>query len=129
MTISTPVSNASAQQQPTRWADANSLTFTGRIFHAELVEGKYGDFVSVDVISRPVQDDDDSSVILHFNSSNLVPFFKAGGVPTGRVVTVTGGMTGIESSYKKTGEVLPLKRQRIRLGETILAWGPKPAAK
>ena len=131
MTTSTPVATPSTQQQPARWADANSMTFTGRVFHAELVTGRYGEFVSVDVISRPVEGDDDSSVILHFNSSSLVPFFKAGGVPTGRVVTVTGAMTGIESSYtdKQSGEVLPLKRQRIRLGETILSWGPKPAAK
>jgi len=106
------------------------MTFTGHVFHAELVTGPYSEFVSLDIISRPVKDDDDSSVVIHLTSSQLVNFFKAGAIPNGRVVTVTGNMTGIESSYtNKDGEVMPLSRTRILLGEHILQWGHKPAAK
>jgi len=132
MTTSTPsTSTVVAQQQaPTRWADANSTTFTGRVFNAELVEGRYGEFVAMDVITRPVQDDDQSQVVVHFNSSALVNFFKAGGIPTGRVVTVTGNMTGVQATYTdKDGLIVPLKRARVLLGETICQWGPKPSKK
>ncbi len=132
MTTSTPVSTSAAvaQQAPTRWADSNSVTFTGRVFNAELVEGRYGEFVAMDVITRPVQDDDSSQVVVHFNSSALVNFFKAGGIPTGRVVTVTGNMTGVQATYtSKDGLIVPLKRARVLLGETICQWGPKPSKK
>ena len=118
-------------EAPTRWADANTMTFTGRVFNAELVAGRYGEFVSLDVITRPVQDDDSSQVVIHLNSSQLVAFYKAGGIPSGRVVTVTGNMTGLETSYtnKETGEIIPLKRARIRLGDSFCQWGPKPTQK
>ena len=134
MTTSTPkrvvVSNRQPEQQ-TRWADANTMTFAGRVFNAELIEGRYGQFVAIDIITRPVKDDDDSQVVVHLNSSQLVPFFEAGGIPTGRSVTVTGNMTSLESSYtdKQTGEVMLLKRPRINLGDAFCQWGPKPAAK
>ena len=84
-TATTPVVVNAAPQQITRWADANSVTFTGRVFNAELVQGRYGEFVALDIITRPVQDDDDSQVVIHLNSNNLVAFFKADGIPTGRV--------------------------------------------
>lgn len=131
MTISTPsTSTVVSDLTPTRWADANAVTFTGRVFNAELVEGRYGEFIAMDVITRPVQDDDDSQVVLHFNSSALVNFFKAGGIPTGRAVTVTGNMTGIQATYTdKDGLIIPLKRARVLLGETICQWGAKPSKK
>lgn len=131
MTTSVVTPAANQQQQPTRWADPNSMTFTGRVFNAELVQGRYGEFISLDVITRPIQDDDGSQVVVHVNSSQLVPFFKAGGVPSGRLVTLTGNMTGIEATYtnKETGEIIPLKRSRIRLGDAFFQWGAKPTAK
>ena len=130
-TATTPVVVNAAPQQITRWADANSVTFTGRVFNAELVQGRYGEFVALDIITRPVQDDDDSQVVIHLNSNNLVAFFKAGGIPNGRVATVTGNLVGVESTYtdKATGEIRPLKRSRIRLGESFVVWGPKPTRK
>lgn len=132
MTISTPVSTSVAPQQaPTRWADANTVTFAGRVASAELIKGRYGEFIAITVLSRPVQDDDSSQVAVVFNSSQLVPFFKAGGVPVGRAVTVTGNLSGIETSYtdRSTGEVVPLQRVRIRLAESICQWGQKPSRK
>jgi len=131
MTTSTPsTSTVVSQQAPTRWADANSVTFTGRVANAELVSGRYGEFVSLSVLSRPVQDDDDSQVAVVFNSSQLVPFFKSGGIPVGRAVTVTGNMAGIEASYtNKDGVIVPLKRPRVRLNESIVQWGQKPSRK
>ena len=130
-TATSSVATTAASQQLTRWADANSTTVTGRVFNAELVNGRYGEFVSIDIITRPVQGDDDSQVVVHLNSSSLVPFFKAGGVPTGRVVTATGNFTGIESFYtdKATGEIKPLRRPRIRLGDAFVQWGPKPSSR
>lgn len=126
----TSAAPSTAATQPKLWADPNTVVFTGRVLHAELVEGRYGQFIAVDVISRPVEDDDSSAVTIHFNSSSLVPFFKAGGVPAGRSVTVTGAMQGVSCSFtNKQGEVLPLKRPIIRLGEVILAWGGKPSKK
>ena len=119
------------EELPTRWADANTMTFSGRVFNAELIEGRYGQFVALDIITRTVKDDDDSQVVVHLNSSQLVPFFEAGGIPAGRNVTVTGNMTSVESSYtnKETGEVMLLKRPRINLGDSFVQWGSKPAAK
>ena len=118
-----------AQAQPTRWADANTVTFTGRVLHAEVVDGRYGEFLSLDVISRPVQDDEDSSVVVHLKSSNLVGFFNSGGIPTGRTVTVTGNLQRVESTYTKNGETIALKRPRIVLGDSFIQFGPKPAQK
>jgi hypothetical protein len=131
MTTSTPVSTTVAQQSPTRWADANTVTFSGRVYNAELVNGRYGEFVSLSIITRPVQDDDSSQLVVVMNSSQLVNYFKAGGIPTGRVVTVTGNMSGIETSYtnKSTGEIVPLQRARVRLAEAFCQWGAKPAKK
>ena len=136
MTISTAkatrtVVRRSEDQPATRWADANTMTFAGRVFNAELVEGRYGQFLALDIITRTVKDEDDSQVVIHLNSSQLVPFYEAGGIPTGRNVTVTGNMTGMEFSYtnKETGEVMLLKRPRINLGDAFVQWGSKPIAK
>ena len=119
------------EEQPTRWADANTMTFNGRVFNAELVDGRYGQFVALDIITRPVKDDDDSQLVVHLNSSQLVPFFEAGGIPNGRNVTVTGNMTSLETTYtnKETGEVMLLRRPRINLGDAFCQWGSKPIAK
>ena len=82
-------------------------------------------------MTRPVQDDDSSQLVIHLNSAQLVPFFNAGGIPVGRQVTVTGTLAGIQSTYtnKETGEIVPFKRTRIRMGEAIVQWGPKPTKK
>ncbi len=129
MTTSTPIKTVVKAVEPTRWADHNAVTFTGRVLHAEIVPGKYGDFLALDIITRPMKDDEESSVVLHLSSSQLVGFYNSGGIPTGRSVTVTGNLAGIEASYVKDGETVLLKRPRIRMGDHFLQWGAKPAAK
>ena len=131
MTTSSPkrviVRPAQADATPTRWADPNTVTFTGRVHHAEVVKGRYGDFLSLDIITRPIQDDDDSSLVIHVSSSQLVRFYEAGGIPTGRTATITGVLQRLETTYEKDGKTVPLKRPRMVLGDSFVQWGPKPS--
>ena len=50
------------------YAQFNTLTITGRISHAELVKGKYGEFLAVTLLTE--LKDDASAIAVQFNTTN-----------------------------------------------------------
>ena len=105
------------------YANFNALTVQGRVMAAELVSTKTGEFLSVTVITNPV--DDSEGMTVTFNNSNgLLALQKKGGLPVGRVVTVTGHIASIHETYtNKAGEVVMLKRPRIHLVDAAIPTG------
>ena len=96
------------------YANFNTATFQGRIFDASIAEGKYGEFVSITVITN--LSDDSEGVTVTFNNSNgLLALAKKGHLTRGRMVHVTGHISGITEVYEKDGEVTMLKRPRLTL--------------
>jgi len=108
----------------TRYASHNVLTVTGRIYNAEVVAGKDGDFLSVSVISTCTKDGED--VVYTFTNNNgLLALNKKGMFNKGREVTVTGHIAGIRTAYRtKDGTVKLLKTPEVRLiGALVLEGG------
>ena len=108
----------------TRYASHNVLTVTGRIYNAEIVDGKDGKFLSVSVISTCTKDGED--VVYTFNNSNgLMTLHSKGQFNKGREVTVTGHIAGIRTAYRtKDGAVKLLKTPEVRLlGAVVLEGG------
>ena len=106
------------------YAQFNSFTVAGRILASEVVTTKKGDeFLSVTVITAPV--DDSEGMTVTFNNSNgLMALAKKGGLPVGRMVTVTGHIASIHETYtNKDGEVVMLKRPRIHLVDAAIPTG------
>ena len=86
------------------YAQFNSLTITGRVSHAELVEGKYGEFLAVTLLTE--LKDDASAIAVQFNNTNgLLSLYKSGWLNNGRSVTVTGHLESFTELYfdKKSG--------------------------
>jgi len=105
------------------YAQFNSFTATGRILASEVVPTKKGDeFLSVTVITAPV-DDSDGITITFNNSNGLMALAKKGGLPAGRIVTVTGHIASIHETYVKDGETRMLKRPRIHLVDAAIPTG------
>ena len=92
----------------------NTSTYQGRIFDATVTEGKYGEFVAITVITNLA--DDDSGITITFNNSNgLLALAKQGYLTRGRMVHVTGTITGVSEVYEKDGQVQLRKRPQITL--------------
>ena len=99
------------------YANFNTSTFQGRVFDATVTEGKYGEFVAITVITN--LSDDSEGVTVTFNNSNgLLTLAKKGYLTNGRMVHVTGHISGITEVYEKDGEVQLLKRPQITLDST-----------
>ena len=99
------------------YASFNSVTFQGRVFDATVVDGKYGEFLSVTIITNLVNDDDGITVV--FNSSNgLLKLHKDGYFNKGRQVHVTGRIAGVSEVFEKDGELNVRKRPQITLDST-----------
>jgi len=97
------------------YANFNTVSFQGRIFNAELVNGQYGEFLAITVITN-LADDDDGITVTFNNSNGLMTLFQNGYLPTGRQVTVTGRIEAISETYtNKDGEVQLRKRPEIKL--------------
>lgn len=114
-----------------RYAQFNTLTVTGRIFHAEIVSKDGSEFLSVSVISTASKDGVD--IEYKFNNSNgLMGLFKKGYFCRGRQVTITGHIKDVSAYWiTKTGEIQPRKRPEIQLtGVNVLdgGLGPMPVA-
>ena len=109
----------------TRYASFNALTVTGRIFNAEIVNGKNGEFLAVSVISTATKDGED--IVYTFNNSNgLMTLHSKGQFNKGREVTITGHIVSVSQVYtdKKTGEVRLRQRPEVALqGVTVLEGG------
>ena len=92
----------------------NTATFQGRIFDATIAEGKYGEFVSITVITN-LADDSDGVTVTFNNSNGLLTLAKKGYLTKGRMVHVTGHISGVTEVYEKDGVTQMLKRPRLKL--------------
>ena len=109
--------------QLTSYANFNSVTFQGRVSNVDIVEGPYGEFAAITLITN-VANDDSMSIV--FNSSNgLVGLAKAGKLPVGRQVTIVGRLKSVSETYfdKKSGQTLMRKRPQITLEEVSIPTG------
>ena len=96
------------------YANFNSCTFQGRVFDATVTKGQYGEFVAITVITN--LSDDSEGVTLTFNNSNgLLSLAKKGHLTKGRMVHVTGHISGVTEVYEKDGVTQLLKRPRLML--------------
>ena len=112
------------------YAQFNSLTITGRVSHAELVQGKYGEFLAVTLLTE--LKDDAQAVAVQFNTTNgLLSLYKSGYLNNGRSVTVTGHLESFTELYlnKTTGKRAILKRPRLTLSKAVVFDGGLGPAK
>ena len=96
------------------YSNFNSCTFQGRIFDATIAEGKYGEFVSITVITN-LSDDTDGVTVTFNNSNGLLTLAKKGYLTKGRMVHITGHISGVTEVYEKDGVTQLLKRPRLSL--------------
>ena len=108
----------------------NTLTITGRLSHAELVTGQYGEFLAVTLLSE-LKDDASATSITFNNTNGLMTLFKNGRLTNGRRITVTGHLEGFSELYfdKKTGKARRLQRPRLQLGKVVVFDGGLGPAK
>ena len=113
------------------YAQMNTFTVQGRVLNAEEVEGKYGNFLSVTVITTGETDGQEFTVKFN-DSGSILGLQKAGWLPSGRMVTVTGHIASIRETYEKDGQINLLKRPEVKLTSVIIpdgALGPMPKEK
>ena len=106
------------------YAQFNTITITGRLSHAEVVEGNNGDYLAVTLISELT--DGSEGVAVQFTTSNgLMSLFNSGYLNKGRMITVTGHLNKFEETYfnKKTGKRAILQRPRLTLGQAQVLHG------
>jgi hypothetical protein len=112
------------------YAQFNTLTITGRLSHAELVDGQYGEFLAVTLLTELV--DEAAAVAVQFNTTNgLMSLYKKGWLNNGRRVTVTGHLESFTELYldKKTGKRRMLQRPRLQLSKAVVFDGGLGPAK
>ena len=100
--------------QTKTYANFNSATFQGRIFDATVATGQYGEFVAITVITN-LSDDTDGVTVTFNNSNGLLALAKKGHLTKGRMVHVTGHISGVTEVYEKDGITQLLKRPRLVL--------------
>lgn len=103
------------------YASFNTLTITGRLSHAELVNGHYGEFLAVTLLTELT--DDAAAVAVQFNTTNgLLSLYKKGWLTNGRRVTVTGHLESFTELYldKKIGKRRMLQRPRLQLSKAVV---------
>ena len=96
------------------YAQFNTATFEGRVFDATVVDGQYGEFLAVTIITNLVDGDDGITVTFN-NSGGLLKLHKDGYFAKGRRVHVTGAITDISQVYEKDGELQMRKRPQLAL--------------
>ena len=113
------------------YAMFNVLTLEGRISHAEIKKGKYGEFLSCTLLTELMNDTE--AVAVEFTSTNgLMTLFKNGHLNNGRRLTVTGHLESFSELYlnKETGKRAVRKRPMIKLGKVqVLDGGIGPGKK
>ena len=112
------------------FANFNTVTVQGRVSNAEVVSYNGSEFLAVTLIST--LETDGEEITVKFNTTNgLKTLFTKGYLPNGRLVTVTGQMTYMSSTYtNKDGEIITLKRPTLKLKNAIVsdgALGPIPS--
>lgn len=106
------------------FAQFNALTITGRVSFAEVVDGQYGEFLSLTVLSELINDAE--AVSIKINSNNgLLADFKKGKLVPGRRITVTGHVSGFSETYvdKKTGTSAFRRRPELKLSNAVVLSG------
>ena len=96
------------------YANFNTCTFQGRVFDATVTKGQYGEFVAITVITN-LSDDTDGVTVTFNNSNGLLALAKKGHLTKGRMVHVTGHISGVTEVYEKDGVTQLLKRPRLSL--------------
>jgi hypothetical protein len=112
------------------YAQFNTMTITGRISHHEIVDGQYGEFLSVTMLTELMNDAE--AITVQFNTTNgLLSLAKSGWLNNGRRVTVTGHLSAFAETYfnKKTGQREMLKRPRLTLSKAVVFEGGLGPAK
>ena len=100
------------------YANFNSMSFQGVVLNVDVVNGQYGEFAAITIITNLADDPDgnDTGITVTFNNSNgLLSLHKKGWLPAGRQVTVTGILAGVSETYEKDGELQLRKRPQISL--------------
>ena len=114
------------------YAQFNTVSITGRVYNAEVVNYNGSEFLSVTLITT-LQDDGQEITVKFTNSNGLKSLFQKGYLPTGRLMTVTGHIVDVSSTYtNKAGEIITLKRPQMKLNNVVVAdgaLGPIPADK
>ena len=100
--------------QTKSYANFNACTFQGRIFDATVANGQYGEFVAITIITN-LSDDTDGVTVTFNNSNGLLSLAKKGHLTKGRMVHVTGHISGVTEVYEKDGVTQLLKRPRLSL--------------
>ena len=105
------------------YANFNSVTFQGRVSNVDIVDGQYGEFLAVTVLTN-VADDDTVSVVFN-DSKGLLALHKAGKLPVGRQVTLVGRLRSVSETYfdKKSGQTMMRKRPQISLEDVSIPKG------
>jgi hypothetical protein len=112
------------------YAQFNSITITGRVSHAEVIQGQYGEFLAVTLLSELVNDG--KAIAVQFNTTNgLLSLYKSGWLTNGRSVTVTGHLKSFAETYfnKETGKTSMLQRPRLTLDKAVVFDGGLGPAK
>ena len=106
------------------YAQFNSFTVQGRILNSEIVSAGGKEFLSCTLITAPM-DDSEGMTITFTNSNGLMRLAEAGGLPKGRMVTLTGHIKSVHETYtdKKSGETLMLKRPRVHMIDVTIPTG------
>jgi len=114
------------------YAQFNTVSVTGRVYNAEVVNYNGNEFLSVTLITT-LQDDGTEMTVKFTNSNGLKTLQQRGHLPTGRMLTVTGHIVDVTSTYtNKNGEIITLTRPQMKLNNVVVAdgaLGPKPADK
>ena len=100
--------------QSKTYANFNTCTFQGRVFDATVTKGQYGEFVAITVITN-LSDDSDGVTVTFNNSNGLLSLAKKGHLTKGRMVHITGHISGVTEVYEKDGMIQLLKRPRLML--------------
>ena len=118
--------------QYTNYAQMNAMTVTGRIIRSNAVDGKNGEFLSVQVAST-LTTDGQTMKITFTDNAGLLSLFKLGHLDKGRMVTLTGHLAEIKATYTNDAgeEVLSDWPEVVMTGVVIPTGGlgPKPADK
>jgi len=106
------------------YANFNTVTFQGRVSNVDVVEGQYGEFLAVTVLTN-VADDETVSVVFNDSSKGMMSLYTKGWLPVGRQVTIVGHLAGVSETYfdKKSGQTMMRKRPQITLKEVSIPTG------
>ena len=112
------------------YANFNTVTFQGRVSNIDLVDGKYGEFLCITVLTN-VQDDNTVSVVYNDSTKYTRSLWEGDKLPVGRQVTIVGHLAGVSETYldKKSGQTLMRKRPQITLVDVSIpkgGLGPMP---